>query len=197
MILIIGFPKAGTTSFDNVLKQLGYRTLHSHNEDHSVIAGELIERAKQEKKPLLTYVEELGYDAITELNFSIHPKTYWPQFTCIHDIIQEYDITYILNKRDIQKHVRCLKTLQIDDIIKRDNNLTGEIEDIIMKYYDDVKKTAEQYGRTYIEYNIDTDQISTLKSYIDLKDITEFPHMNKTVYAAYHQPQTDQNNDRL
>jgi hypothetical protein len=182
MILIIGFPKAGTTSFDNVLKQLGYRTLHSHNEDHSVIAGELIERANQEKKPLLTYVEALGYDAITELNFSIHPKTYWSQFTCIHDIIREYDITYILNKRDIQKHVRCLKTLQIDDIIKRDNNLTGEIEDIIMKYYDDVKKTAEQYGRTYIEYHIDTDDISRLKSYLDLKDIATFPHTNKTAY---------------
>jgi hypothetical protein len=197
MILIIGFPKGGTTSFDDLLKQLGYRTLHSHNEDHSIIAGELIERAKQEKKPLLTYVEALGYDAITELNFSIHPKIYWPQFTCIHDIIRDYDITYILNKRDIQKHVRCLKTFHIDEIIKRDNNLTDEIEDIMIKYYNDIKKTIEKYGRTYIEYNIDTDQISTLKSYIDLKDITEFPHMNKTVYAAYHQPQTDQNNDRL
>jgi hypothetical protein len=185
MILIIGFPKAGTTSFDYLLKQLGYQTLHSHNEDHSVIAGELIERARHEKKPLLTYVEELGYNAITEMNFSIHPKTYWPQFTSIHDIIQEYDITYILNKRDIQNHVRCLKSLHIDEIIKRDNNLTGDIDDIITKYYDDVKKSIEQYGRTYIEYNIDTDNISKLKSYIDIKDINKFPHMNKTVYTPY------------
>jgi len=180
MILIIGFPKAGTTSFDYLLKQLGYQTLHSHNEDHSVIAGELIERARQESKPLLHYIEALGYHAVTEMNFSIHPETYWPQFTCIHDIIREYDITYILNKRDIQKHARCLKILQIDDIIKRDNQLTGEIEDIIMKYYDDVKKTAERYGRTYIEYHIDTDDISILKPYIDLKGITTFPHMNQT-----------------
>lgn len=192
MILIIGFPKAGTTSFDYLLKQLGYQTLHSHNEDHSIIAGELIERARQEKKPLLSYIEALGYQAVTELNFSIYPKTYWPQFTCIHDIIRDYDITYILNKRDIQKHVRCLKTLQIDHIIKRDNHLTDEIEHIIMKYYDDVKKTAEKYGRKYIEYNIDIDDISTLKSHIDLKGITEFPHTNKTAYAAYHDSKTDQ-----
>lgn len=184
MILIIGFPKAGTTSFDYLLKQLGYRTIHSHSEDHSVIAGELIDRARRENKPLLHYVEALGYHAITELNFSIHPKTYWPQFTCIHDIIRDYDITYILNKRDIHKHVRCLKILQIDEIMKRDNYLTGDIEAIIIKYYDDIKKTMEQYGRTYIEYNIDTDDISKLKSLIDIKDITRFPHMNKTVYDA-------------
>ena len=184
MILIIGFPKAGTTSFDDLLKQLGYRTLHSHTEDHSVIAGELIERARQENKPLLHYVEALGYHAVTELNFSIHPKTYWPQFTCIHDIIRNYDITYILNKREIHKHARCLKTLYIDEIMKRDNHLTGDIETIIMNYYDNIKKMIQQYDRKYIEYNIDTDDITKLKSYIDIKDITQFPHVNKTAYDA-------------
>ena len=184
MILIIGFPKAGTTSFDDLLKQLGYRTLHSHTEDHSVIAGELIERARQENKPLLHYVEALGYHAVTELNFSIHPKTYWPQFTCIHDIIRNYDITYILNKRKIHKHARCLKTLYIDEIMKRDNHLTGDIETIIMNYYDNIKKMIQQYDRKYIEYNIDTDDITKLKSYIDIKDITQFPHVNKTAYDA-------------
>ena len=186
MILIIGFPKAGTTSFDYLLKQLGYKTLHSHNEDHSVIAGELIERARQDNKPLLSYVEALGYNAITELNFSIHPKTYWPQFTCINDIIRDYDIIYILNKRDIHKHIRCLKMFQIDKIIKRDNHLTNDIEHIIMNYYDNIEKTIQQYGRKYIEYHIDTDDISKLKSYIDLKDITTFPHMNKSVYDVNH-----------
>jgi hypothetical protein len=188
MILIIGFPKAGTTSFDYLLKQLGYQTLHSHNEDHSVIAGELMERARRENKPLLHYIEARGYHAVTEMNFSIHPKTYWPQFTCIHDIIKDYDITYILNKRDIHKHARCLKILQIDEIIKRDNQLTGEIEDIIMKYYDEIKRSIEYYGRTYVEYTIDTDDISKLKPYMDLKGITEFPHMNKTVTRIQDDP---------
>ena len=76
---------------------------------------------------------------------------------------------------------RFLKILQIDDIIKIDNQLTGEIDDIIMKYYDEIKRSIEYYGRTYVEYTIDTDDISKLKPYMDLKGITEFPHMNKTV----------------
>jgi hypothetical protein len=186
MILLIGFSKAGTASFDYLLKQLGYKTLHSHNEDHSMIFGELIERANNENKPLLTYVESNGYEAITELNYSLEDKIYWPQFTYIHDIINIYDdVIYILNTRDISNHVRSLKFFGIDIILQRDNNLTENIETILETYYANIKNTMQALNRKFIEYNIETDDISKLAQYIDLKGITQFPHKHKTIQEAY------------
>jgi hypothetical protein len=185
MILIIGFPKAGTTSFDYLLTELGYKTIHSHTEDHNIIVGELIEEAKNNNEPLLSYIEKYGYNAITEMNYSIYPKTYWPQFTHIKEIVKEYqDAVFILNKRDIKKHVKCLQSLSIDEIIKKDNKLDEDIENIIIKYYDNIEKIMKENNRKYIEYNIDTDDISKLQKYIDLKGISTFPHLNKSSYLT-------------
>lgn len=183
MILIIGFPKAGTASFDYLFKNLGYKTLHSHTEYHDIIAGELIDRAKKENKPRLTYIQQYGYDVITELNYSVYPKVYWPQFTDVINIIQEYDdVIYILNKRNIDDHIKSLKHFHIDEIIKEDNNFNNDIKDIIYNYYDTIEKTMAIYDRKYLEYNIDTDDISKLTKYIDLKGISTFPHVHKTLY---------------
>jgi len=185
MIIVIGLPKSGTTSFNYLFQMLGYKTIHSHNEDHSIIVGELIEQAYNENKPLLYYVKDKDIDVITELSYSSNEKKYWPQFNYINDIIETYDIIYILNKRDIIDHIKCLKYYNIDDVIINDNNFKDSIDNIIENFYINIKNKLIEYNRRYIEYDIDIDKIDKLKIYIDIKNINIFPHINKTNYPEY------------
>jgi hypothetical protein len=186
MIIVIGLPKSGTTSFNYLFQQLGYNTIHSHNENHSIIVGELIELAYKNNKPLLYYVEEKGINVISELSYSMPNKKYWPQFNYINDIIDNYeDIIYILNRRDITNHIKCLKYFNIDNIILDDNNFDMSIEDVIEKFYISIKNKLIGLNRKFIEYDIDIDNIDKLKEYIDIKEITTFPHINKTNYSNF------------
>ena len=151
-----------------------------------MIVGDLILQAKNENKPLLTYIEQNGYDAITELGYSLNEKKYWPQFNDIYDIINIYpDVIYIMNKRDISKHVKSMKFFSIDEIIKQDNNLTDTIENIIDGYYQNIRTIMINLGRKFIEYDIETDNINKLSQYIDIKNFTEFPHKHKTINENY------------
>jgi len=182
MIIVIGLPKSGTTSFNYLFQMLGYKTIHSHNEDHSIIVGELIEKAYNENKPLLYYVKDKGIDVITELSYSSNEKKYWPQFNYINNIIETYDIIYILNKRDINEHIKSLRYYKIDEIMMRDNNFNDSLENIIEKFYLNIKNKLVENNRRFIEYDIEIDNIDKLRKYIDLKEITTFPNMNKTLY---------------
>jgi hypothetical protein len=186
MIIVIGLPKSGTTSFNYLFQQLGYKTIHSHNEDHSIIVGELIELAYKNNKPLLYYIEEKGINVISELSYSMLNKKYWPQFNYINDIIDNYeDIIYILNRRDITNHIKCLKYFNIDKIILDDNNFNISIENVIENFYIFIKNKLVGLNRKFIEYDIDIDNIDKLKEYIDIKEITTFPHINKTNYSNF------------
>jgi len=181
MIIVIGLPKSGTTSFNELFRNLGYKTIHSHNENHSLIVGELIELAFNENKPLLYYIEKEGIEVITELSYSLRNKKYWPQFNYLYNIIEYYDkIIYILNKRNIQDHIKSLKYFEIDNIIINDNNFEDNIENIIETFYINIKKKLIEYDRKFIEFDIDIDKIDKLNTYIDTKDIDIFPHLNKT-----------------
>ena len=182
MIIVIGLPKCGTTSFNSLFRELGYKTIHSHNEDHSIIAGELIELAYNNKKPLLYYIEKEGIEVITELSYSLNDKKYWHQFNYLNDIIDTYDIIYIINKRDIKEHIKSLKYYKIDEIIIRDNNFHDSLENIIENFYINIKNKLIENNRRFIEYDINKDSIDKLGVYIDLKEIKIFPNMNKTLY---------------
>lgn len=186
MIIVIGLPKSGTTSFNYLFQQLGYKTIHSHNEDHSIIVGELIELAHKNNKPLLYYIEERGINVISELSYSMDNKKYWPQFNFINDIIETYDDNiYILNRRNIIDHIKCLEHFNIDKIILSDNNFDISIENVIENFYISIKNKLIEFNRKFIEYDIDIDNIDKLKEYIDIKDIIKFPHLNKTNYINF------------
>lgn len=186
MIIVIGLPKSGTTSFNYLFQQLGYNTIHSHNENHSIIVGELIELAYKNNKPLLYYIEERGINVISELSYSMDNKKYWPQFNFINDIIETYDDNiYILNRRNIIDHIKCLEHFNIDKIILSDNNFDISIENVIENFYISIKNKLIEFNRKFIEYDIDIDNIDKLKEYIDIKDIIKFPHLNKTNYINF------------
>ena len=186
MIIVIGLPKSGTTSFNYLFQQLGYNTIHSHNENHSIIVGELIELAYKNNKPLLYYIEEKGINVISELSYSLNKKKYWPQFNYIIYIIETYeDNIYILNKRNIIDHIKCLEHFNIDKIILSDNNFDISIENVIENFYISIKNKLIEFNRKFIEYDIDIDNIDKLKEYIDIKDIIKFPHLNKTNYINF------------
>ena len=186
MIIVIGLPKSGTTSFNYLFQKLGYNTIHSHNENHSIIVGELIELAYKENKPLLYYIQEKGIEVITELSYSLGNKKYWHQFNFLNNIIETYDDNiYILNKRNIEDHIKSLKYYEIDKIIINDNNFNDNIENIIENFYINIKNKLIEFNRIFVEYDIDVDTIDKLNKYIDLKNITIFPHLNKTNYPNF------------
>lgn len=193
MIILIGFSKCGTTSFDYLFKQLGLKTIHSHTPRHEEIAGELIYKAKEENKLLLTYLEH--YDAITELNYSIYDKNtnkqiyYYPQIYLIEELYNQYkDVVFILNNRNIKDHLKSFKiyNIFINDNIEYFNKYYYNYsnEDKFTKFLEDYYKKIRILFKDakFIDYNIDTDTIHKLSKYIDIKDIKVLPHLNKTIY---------------
>jgi len=192
MIILIGFSKCGTTSFDYFFKSLGLKTIQSHTQRHEEVAGQLIYKAKEENKPLLTYLQH--YDVITDLTYSIYDvktKTqiyYYPQIYLIEEIYnQNKDAIYILNNRNVKDH---FKSFIIYDIFLNDNKEYFDKyypnyndEDKFCKFLEDyyIKMRILFKDAKFIDYNIDTDTIDKLSKYIDIKDNKELPYLNKTL----------------
>lgn len=75
--ILVGLPKAGTTSFHSLFTQLGLKSLHYviESDDPSqpfIFAGKAVYDAKQHNLSLLHNIQK--YDAITEINI-IGPVT--------------------------------------------------------------------------------------------------------------------------
>jgi hypothetical protein len=66
-----------------------------------------------------------------------------------------------------------------------DNNFNMSIEDVIENFYISINNKLIGLNRKFIEYDIDIDNIDKLKEYIDIKEITTFPHINKTNYSNF------------
>ena len=107
MILLLGFPKSGTTSFQNLFNQLGYNSIHWKYKD--VYIGSIIKKNKTEHRILLEGL--LDVDCITQLDVCLnHHDNYWPQIIDYQQLYRENkDATFILNKRDPQKILDSFK----------------------------------------------------------------------------------------
>ena len=185
MIILIGFPKSGTSSFQTLFAKLGYKSAHwTYNKKH---IGSIIKKNKNSNKPLLSGLKSL--DCITQMDVCISKQhCYWPQLVDYKQLYYENrDYIFILNKRSPEKILDSMKrwgTMNkrlfkynpelIQD--KTDNGLINYIN----KHFKDVENFFEQEkDAKFISFDIEDDNISKLKKYIDIKDFKKLPHSNK------------------
>jgi len=185
MILLLGLPKSGTSSFQKIFVDLGYKSFHWTKDGKYI--GTMIKNNKINNKPLLC--DFLDTDVITQLDICMDKNNaYWPQITDYEQLYNENpNSIFILNKRDPRKILHSFK---------RWNNLHGRLIDhnpeLISDNADDsfINFVTEHYrnietffsrkpNAKFLTFDIENDNFEKLEKYIDLKGIKHFPHENK------------------
>lgn len=76
MIILLGFPKSGTTSFNTLFEKLKFKSYHWKFKDEFI--GNIILRNKNNNKKLLNSLENC--DCLTQLDVCVDKNNnYWPQ----------------------------------------------------------------------------------------------------------------------
>jgi len=205
MIILIGFPKSGTTSFQTMFEKLGYNSIHWKCSEGYI--GRIIKRNKENGRPLLTGLSD-KYNCITEMNVCISKKyCYWPQIVDYKQLYQENpDALFILNKRDPMKiHSSFQRWGNYDKRLYKYNSEgldecseSGFIR-LIPKHYSDVEEffgSLEEGKCKFVSYDIEKDSIEKLKPYMDLGDFTVLPHENVNKNRVVYHNNMNPNNIR-
>jgi hypothetical protein len=184
MIILIGLPKSGTTSFHKLFLKLGYNSYHWKKNKRYI--GILIKRNKNNNKPLLNDFKNT--DVITQMDICIsYNKAYWPQITDFEQLYYENpEAIFILNKRKPENLLLSFK--KWNNLHKRLYTYNPEIIsdktdeafiNFVNNYYNNIEFFfSKQLSAKFISFNIETDNIIKLKKYIDIKDISKFPKEN-------------------
>jgi len=184
MIILLGFPKSGTTSFHQLFLDIGLNSIHWTYKNNYI--GLMIQKNKNSKLPLLTGFEKIN--AITQMDICISKnKSYWPQLVDYKQLYEENkNAIFILNKRTPEKILDSFKNWF--NLYTRFNNYSPEfIEnktekdfiEFVKKHYENVETFFNSIPNAkFISYDIDIDNIQKLNKYIDLKNITSLPHKN-------------------
>lgn len=186
MIILIGLPKSGTSSFQDLFKQLNFTTYHWKKNNEYI--GYLIKKNKLNNKPLLNDFNDT--DCITQMDICNNECSYWPQIVDYKQIYYENpDAIFILNKRDPNNLLNSFKKWQ--GLYKRLHKYSPElIEDktdegfanFVTQFYSEVENFFNSMEDVkFIVYDIENDTIDKLNKYIDIKSITEMPHVNKNL----------------
>lgn len=193
MIILLGFPKSGTTSFTHLFNKLGYKSYHWVYRNKKDYIGNWIKKNKSRKEKLLSFIphHEGKEIAVTQMDVCIDEKNcYWPQIT---DYIQLYeenpDAIFILNMRDPVDILKSMKKWANYDkrMIKYNPELfegligTNDqkiIQLIQIHFYNVIHFFQKKKEAKFLVYHIITDKIEKLNKYIDTKDL-EFPTVNK------------------
>jgi hypothetical protein len=188
MIILLGFPKSGTSSFQKLFAKLGYKSYHQYI-NKKVIAM-LIKNNKEKNLPLLS---DFGVnDCITQMDACLNENNaYWPQITDYHQIYNENsDSIFILNKRNPAALLSSFKRWGYpnhslfsrlhkynQDIIK--GTTDEDFIKLIETHYSNIELFfSSRPEAKYISYDIENDNIEKLRKYIDLKEINIFPKEN-------------------
>jgi hypothetical protein len=185
MIILVGFPKTGTSSFQNLFVLLGYKSIH-HTTFEGKYIGSIIKQNKNNKLPLLTSLEK--YDCITQIDVCVsNEDCYWPQIVDYKQLYYENkEAIFILNKRNPIKLLSSFKRWY--NLYERFYNYNPEIinnktDEGFINFVNDHYKNVEDFFNSeknskFIVYDIDNDNINKLKKYIDIKNISVFPKKN-------------------
>lgn len=195
MIILLGLPKSGTTSFHSLFKTLGYTSFHWKKNGKFI--GKMIENNKMNKKPLLNDFEES--DVITQMDICIDADNcYWPQVIDFKQIIEEnQDAIFILNTRHPDKILSSFKKWGTGkksnkygsfyerifkfnpELFECDEKSDTVFINFVKKFYNNIETYFKKNKHLkFISYHINNDKIDKLKKYIDIKDIKIFPRKN-------------------
>ena len=188
MIIILGMPKSGTSSFQELFEKLGYKSYHWKKGTRYI--GKMIENNKKNKKPLLC--DFLDTDVITQMDVCVgKDNCYWPQIVDYKQIINENSNSiFILNKRNPEEILSSFKRWCRDEgnLLTRLFTYNSEIItnktdkgfiEFVIKFYLEIELYfKENQNLKFISYDINNDKVEKLKKYIDIKEISTFPKKN-------------------
>lgn len=193
MIILLGFPKSGTTSFTWLFNKLGMKSFHWVFRNDTDYIGNWIKKMKIKKQKLLSFIPEKYYHncAITQMDICINKKdAYWPQLLDYKQLYEEYpDALFILNMRDTDEILQSMKKWNEYDkrllnynpeLVKNFEGTNDEkIKKLINHHFYKVKLFFQNKPLSkFLTYHIIHDDISKLNKYIDTKGLN-FPEANK------------------
>lgn len=203
MIILLGLPKSGTSSFNYLFKELGFDSYHWKYKNKYI--GELINKNKGSNKKLLSFIKSDNNKniALTQLDVCMNKYTnFWPQITDYRDLYnQNKTAIFILNKRNPIKIIKSMKNWKNEngeslfnriikynnDLLLDDSKLSNEYKllYLIKTHYQDIELYFKSKPNAkFIIFDIDNDNISKLDQYIDIKN-KSFPHINSSFYKLF------------
>ncbi len=197
MIILLGFPKSGTTSFHELFTTLGFQSHHwifeQPNRPTQYI-GTLIKNNKLHGRKLLSFIDKKDYDhtCLTQMDICLSSKdNYWPQITDYRRLYKENpNAIFILNKRPLQNLLNSFKNWNQLALRLITHNptffKTTKIDDrhILIFFQHHYNKIERFFSRRptakFITFDIENDSLTKLEPYIDLKGISQLPRANQS-----------------
>tara|TARA_B110001469_G_C9648293_1_gene329199 strand:+ start:7159 stop:7758 length:600 start_codon:yes stop_codon:yes gene_type:complete len=193
MIILLGLPKSGTTSFNVLFENLGYKSYHWKKQKKYI--GKMIQDNKKNGKPLLS--DFLDTDVITQMDVCVNEDNcYWPQILDYKQIISENpNSIFILNKRNPEEILDSFErwhnkldapmcTQFKKRLFKYNPEIIPEKTDkafieFVNKFYLEIETYfKENKNIKFISYDINNDKIEKLNKYIDIKETLALPREN-------------------
>jgi hypothetical protein len=209
MILLLGFNKSGTTSFQYLFKKLGYESHHFfftiHGEE-SFLVSDLMRYTYNHNIPLLSFIPQHLHDniAITQMDacFS-NENNFWPQITHYQQLHRENpNALFILNRRDPQNLLQSFKNWRPNwkplkgmslferiftynpEFFQAFQHLPTQEEQFLAfaeKHYQNIEDYFHAHPEAkFVSFDIEKDKLEKLAPYMDLKGLDNFPNIKPT-----------------
>lgn len=193
-IVLLGFPKSGTSSFHWLFKQLGFES--HHLDYHRKPIAQLMIECHRRGRNLLDFIPSPRRKPVclTQIDCCMVPgSSFWPQITLLEELTQQYPNTlYILNTRDPKNLLRSFLNWgdYLGRIFRHNPELFVDIpagpQDrrflaLVDRHHRNVRRHFARHSElTLLEFDIERDSVDRIAEFIDLQGISEFPWWNRT-----------------